>query len=575
MALTFFYPGNQQVLFTNREFHLGLLDLARESLLAGQSRHLAFLGPRRLGKTLLMKEFIQRTLGKEGIVPVYLDCQRAPLTPESFSVYYTGTILFWLLRRGKGRASAFRDISFQIKEAATLGPEIADYFYDLDRALKTTPIDQRLLLDQAFELPEFLAQTLDQRFMIFIDEFPELLQLSNYPQIGQVTELLRAVLQTQDATAYVAAGSAIGMMQAIFYDAASPLAVHFRAETLPPFTREDSYILIEKHLRDAFDSISEGIKLTIHRWSYGHPFYIGAICERLIELTRLQGAPLSAETIKQAFVLETLWQNGRLANLCRFTLEKSLERARGQSQLQLILQIVAVEDSGLTLSALASELKRSTGQTRTLLHRLMEVDLITQDGDLYDFRDPVMKLWAAYYYQGIELPVIPRQQVLSQLVTEVSQRYQRISSQLGLARKSQVRELIAAFDGQEVPGKLFGGHDHTVRLPTWKLVAPHQTPDGQLELDVVASGDVVWVAEIKWKKQPARRADLERFQAKVQTTNLPQPAVKAPATPTLWFIARAGFRESALRYARQEGILTSSEQDLQALAEKLGIRFTK
>ena len=59
MALTFFYPRNQQVLFTNREFHLGLLDLVgavREPPL------LAFLGPRRLGKTLLMKECIQRTL---------------------------------------------------------------------------------------------------------------------------------------------------------------------------------------------------------------------------------------------------------------------------------------------------------------------------------------------------------------------------------------------------------------------------------------------------------------------------------------------------------------------------------
>ena len=148
------------------------------------------------------------------------------------------------------------------------------------------------------------------------------------------------------------------------------------------------------------------------------------------------------------------------------------------------------------------------GKVTELLHRLMEVDLITQDGDLYDFRDPVGAVREPpLLFQGIELPVIPRQQVLSQLVTEVSQRDQRISSQLGLARESQVRELIAAFDGQEVPGTLFGGHDHTVRLPTWKLVAPHQTPDGQLELDVVATGDVVWVAEIKWKNQPARRAE--------------------------------------------------------------------
>ncbi len=157
-----------------------------------------------------------------------------------------------------------------------------------------------------------------------------------------------------------------------------------------------------------------------------------------------------------------------------------------------------------------------------------------------------MKLWAAYYYQGLELPAVPRQQVLDQLVAEVSQRYQRISSELGLARESQVRELLAAFDGQEVPGELFG-QSGSLQLPTFQHVAPHETADGQTELDAVAVGDAVWVVEIKWQNQPARRADLEHFLARVQAVH---PTL--PRSPdALWFIARAGFREAALRFARQ------------------------
>jgi hypothetical protein len=97
---------------------------------------------------------------------------------------------------------------------------------------------------------------------------------------------------------------------------------------------------------------------------------------------------------------------------------------------------------------------------------------------------------------------------------------------------------------------------------------PHQTSDGQVELDAVAVGDATWVVEIKWRNQPARRADLEQFVAKVQAT-FPQPP------DALWFIARAGFREAALRFARQKDILLSSGQDLQALAERLGVRFAK
>ncbi len=567
MDLTFFYPQSQQALFTDRDYHLGLLGLTRQALLAGRGQHLAFLGPRRIGKTLLIKEFIRRTLTADDrtCIPVYLDCQRAPLSPEFFATYYTGTILAWLLGRGGERTAPFHDLTFQIKEAAALGPGVADYFYELDRIFRTSPVDQRALLDRAFDLPEFLAQTLDRRFMLFFDEFPELNALSNYPQIGRVMDLLRAVLQTQERVAYVAAGSAIGMMQAIFYDPASPLAVHFRGEMLPPLTREDSYVLIEKHLAEVIGPVSEGLRLTLFRWTYGHPFYIGALCERLIEQVRLGGDTPTEASVAQAFVLETLWLNGRIANLCRYTLEKSLEHARGESLLQLILQILAAEEGGLTLTELANRLRRPTGQTRVLLQRLIEVDLVAQSGALYDYRDPVMKLWAAYYYQGLELPTAPRQQILDQLVAEISQRYQRVSSELGLARESQVRELMRSFAGQQVSGSLLGLPGAVV-LPAFRAMAAYDQQG--VEIDVLAENGESWAVEVKWQNEPATRKDLEAFVAK---------AGRLPPGPArrLWFIARAGFRDSAIRYARERGVAFSSQQDLQTLAEFLGVRFAK
>ena len=572
LDFAFFYPANQQQLFTNREQHLGQLELARESLLAGKPRHFAFLGPRRIGKTLLIKEFIRRNLKRttQDVAPVFLDCQRAPLTPESFCTYYTGTILFWLLRRGQGRASEFHEIGFQIKEAASLDPELAEFFYGLDRALKVSFADQRALLDSAFELPELIARRINRPLMIFLDEFPDLLALSNFREVGNVIDLLRSILQTQERVAYVATGSAIGMMQATFYDPASPLAVHFRTETLPPFTREDSFALIEKQLRETAGAVSEGIKVSIHRLAFGHPFYIGAICERLIELHRLQDAPLNAQTVQQAFVLEALWQNGRIANLCRFSLENSLNQVRGQSLPRLVLQVLASEEGGMTLTGMARRIKRGTAQTRTQLSRLIKVDLIVQKGSLYDFRDPVMKLWAAYYYQGLELPAVPRQRILDQLVAEASQRYQRISSELGLARESQVRELMSAFRGQTVDGALFGG-SKALRLPTFRKVTAVQIGRSGPELDAVAEGDQLWVAEIKWRNQPVRRSDLESFLAKVRNAE-----DELPASPdALWMVSQGGFRDAALRFARQKNILVSSGQDLQILAQKLSLRFSK
>ena len=334
---------------------------------------------------------------------------------------------------------------------------------------------------------------------------------------------------------------------------------------LPPLTREDSYVLIEKHLAEVIGPVSEGLRLTIFRWTYGHPFYIGAICERLTEQVRLGGGELTDASVAQAFALETLWQNGRIANLSRYTLEKSLEQARGDSLPQLILQILAAEEGGLTLTELASRLRRPTSQTRVLLQRLLEVDLVAQQGARYDYRDPVMKIWAAYYYQGLELPAVPRQQILDQMVAEISQRYQRVSSELGLARESQVRELMRSFAGQVVPGSLLGLPGE-ISLPAMQLVAGYE--QGGIEIDVLAEGDESWAVEIKWQNEPATRKDLETFWAKCGRLPKGRPQ-------RLWFIARTGFRDSALRYARENGMAFSSQQDLQRLAERLGVRFAK
>jgi len=45
--------------------------------------------------------------------------------------------------------------------------------------------------------------------------------------------------------------------------------------------------------------------------------------------------------------------------------------------------------------------------------------------------------------------------------------------------------------------------------------------------------------------------------------------------PTLWVVSGGGFKPSALSYAADAGILVSGAQDLQELAELLGMRFGK
>jgi len=570
--LDYLYPADERQLFTNREYHLSLLEMCRAELEAGRRRHLALIGLRRIGKTLILKEFILRSLQRPGdllVLPVYLDLQRIGLSPEFFATSYIGTVLYWFKERGKGRPDSYLDVATQLRVVSTLGkPQILDHLLQVDESLQRSPVPHHQLLDLAFSFPETLAAETGVRFLIILDEFQELTHLSNYPQVGDVLEIFRAVLQTQSNVAYIVAGSAITMMERIFHHARSPLFVHFRTERVGAFTREDTASLASKVLGGP--PLPEAALRTLFDWTYGHPFYVYAVADRARELAFLFRKEISDQLLREAFVLETLSSTGRIYNLCRYMVEESISQARGQTLLRLVLQLLAQSPTPLTLAELSHRLKRSTGVTRNLLNRLMEVDLVVQQDDAFDLRDPVLKIWLAYFHAGVELLAIPKREILEQLVADIGERFRRVSSELGLAKESQVRELLRAFAGQQVPGELFG-QSAPLRLPTFIQVASYQSSDGQVELDAIASGDALWVVEIKWKNQPASRADIERFLKKIRQA---QPDL--PGHPdALWFISKAGFKDSALRFARQKRILLSTQEDLQRLAEILKMRFGK
>ena len=560
--LDYIYPEEEQRFFTDREHHLEWLAWSKTLLAQGIRNHLALSGFRRVGKTVILKEFLRRHLSQNAESPVavaYLDLPRLAFTPEAFAVQYIGHLIYWLGRSGDEKLEPHFDPAFQLTAVGHYGSKaLSDHLLTFHQELQKEKPDQHLLLEMAFNWPEVWAQALNCRVMVILDEFPEILPLNNYPQIRDVIALFRAVLQAQSRVCYVVAGSMISLMERIFLAADSPLFVHFQLETVGPLGREASDQLAHKRLASLETPVPPEVLAAVYQVTQGHPFYIYATTMRVLEMASLLHRPLTPQTVQEAFVLEILSTTGRIYNLCRYVLEESLQRARGETVPQAILQVLARGTEGLTLTQLARRLKRPSGAIRQVLNWLMEVDLVEQQRDkTYLFRDPVLQLWVAYYYAGLELTAMPRQKVLDQLVAELVEKYQRVTSELGLAKESRVRELLRRFAGQEVDGKLLG-LSGSVRLPTFRRVAPYRSEDGQIEVDALAeahNGDEQWAVEIKWR---GKLAGLKEMQT------LARAAQALSARP--WFISRMGFTPQAEAYARQEGIMTSSREEIEALA---------
>jgi hypothetical protein len=566
--LDYIYPEEEQRFFTNREHTLAVLGLSRDLLVQGIRKHLAISGFRRVGKTLVLKEFMRRNMQESHASDcrlVYIDLPRLALTPESFAMQYLGYLLYWMGNDFHKRVDSFFDAPAQLAAAGRMGgntglAEFTEHVVRLHQELQKGKPDQHLLLDLAFNAPEIYARATGQQVLLILDEFPEILALNNYPQIRDVLALFRAVLQSQSRVSYVVAGSMIGLMERIFLDEGSPLFVHFQLETVGPFGRQDCDSLARKRLLILADPVPGDVLAMIYQVTRGHPFYIYATCMRVIENVSLLHKPLTPSTVQEAFTLETLGSTGRIYNLCRYVLEQSLQNVRGETMPQAVLQVLAQETAGMTLTEISAHLKRHTGAIRQMMNWLVDVDLVEQrDDKKYSYRDPVLQVWVAYYYSGLQLTGLPSQKVLSSLVVELMEKYERAANELGLAKESQVRELLQAFSGQEVDGKLLGIHGR-INLPVFERVASYLSPDGQVQVDSVAESNVAennerWAVEIKWRGRLTGKKELEKLAANARSLG---------ARP--WFISKSGFTQEAAEYARQSGMMFSSQADLEALA---------
>jgi len=536
--------------FTNRVSELTTLALVADDLLVGRPRHVALFGLRRIGKTLVCQEQMRRLHASGKVIPVYLDLQDLASSPELFTQRYVGLSCFWAVDHGEGPADPYLSATDLMQTNAGSLSVVTRTAAALINEMSKQKVDYTTLLNIAFDFPERLAEALGRPLMVFLDEFPELLTLGSFPGVGDPLKHFRAALQRQTRVAYVITGSAVSATEHIVQDHQSPLFLQFRALELHPFTPEDTQALTEKLV----GRLSPAAQAAIHTYTFGHPFYVTALAERVRELAAGATEAVSPELVSQAFVLEALENRGQIYGYCRYLYDISLQKARGYGVLKALLQILAIED-GLALSEVASRVRRQASAARDYLRRLMEVDLLVERQGRYFYADPVFRYWVAQTTKGVAIEGFPRQEELKALVADLAERFARASTQLGRAKESEVRELLRKLAGRTVPGAYLG-QTNPIPVPAFTRIEPYRSPDGQTEIDALAENGERWAVEVKWRQKRVGRRELDQLMT-----------AAAGLQARAWCVSQAGFAPEALTFAAEKGVLISNAEDLAALAK--------
>ncbi|MCD6189070.1 MAG: ATP-binding protein, partial [Thermococcus sp.] len=289
-------------MFVDRRIELKALHSAYDSLKKGEKVNIAIIGPRRVGKTALLLEFKEKT---QGVIP-YLNLQRVG-SLESFIFAYTRELLYEL-------ASAL-DMKTERSELLTWDDLlILSANLNVDREVKAI---KEGTLETLFEMQESILEKTEQKAVFILDEFQEVLNFKGF------LEMMRAVTEKQRNIAYFVSGSAVRMMEEILAPK-NPFFGQFRRIYLRGLPKEDTIVLAKTTLeRSGVDTTHSALEL-IYNLTQGHPFYVLALCRRLIE----EGfEKIRRKDIHYAFLTELLSEKGDIYMHLEYLFNESLSRA--------------------------------------------------------------------------------------------------------------------------------------------------------------------------------------------------------------------------------------------------------
>ena len=372
-----------------RSYYLDLLDKNTNSLQKGTAKNIALLGSRKSGKTSIVKEHLKNA---KGIVPIYIDLEKISLNPENFSIEFIGNIIFHYLKKPLSEYKKTSWLEHLLKTQSQVGKNAFSLIKTIENELLKIKPDQRLLVESAFRFAETWGKETNKKFLIVLDNFENLLDLNNFSQIKDILSIINF---DSENVSYIATSSAIKQSLASLKK--------FECYEIKNLEKSEAAELIKSIIEKAEQKTID----EIFALSNGHPFVTILISKKYNE----------TKDVKKAFLIELLQKNKGIYNYCNDSLNYYYNRARGQTLLKIILKVIANEE--LRLSEIAKRIYRSAPVTKSILERLMEVDIIYKKDNKFYFSDNVLRLWLKLTSHGYEFDELPDDKTLDEAAKEL------------------------------------------------------------------------------------------------------------------------------------------------------------
>ncbi len=514
--------------FSSREMTLELLRKRVEGFENGNKQNVALIGPKYIGKSTLLLKFYYEMLACRRVVPVYLELRKEPF--QLLEKRFIESILSYFRIKYGG------DFDEHFPENH---PEFHEHISKLTRSSRRS---HEQTLSELFELLDELRKETGLPVVFILDEFQKL----SLCRIKNPYLMLGENIMAQKEVMYLVSSSTIKKAKDILDNDLSLLFGNFEVHEPGCFSSREAFLFARQNLRGW--TVSNELLGFIISITGNNPFYMESI---LGDIQR--GACIARETrispdTACGAVANQL--HNPAASLHQFflnTVASSID-FRSAQDFELLL---AVANGFKKSSQIAKAVSKSASQTTRKLEKFICADIMKRFGQVYDYSDPLLKLWMSFVYKKLCFSFKPVQDESAREETKgfLQGMYSSFLLYHSMDTGGRLRKLFELFDNDSV--ELAG---RSVKLPKFRSVLNMTKPGFEIPVFASSGNRAVWA--LGYAGEKASEGEINGFLSKLP--GFPKTGVKV-------FLCLGGIETDAKLLAKEKEIWLWTVEDLNVL----------
>ncbi len=480
------------------------IDLRISAHLKGYRQNLGIIGAEGLGKSHLLAEVYHSHASSAALIPLYLNLRTLDFD------HLLDRWLTALLTSAVANRNIEPSLNFQalIQTAESFIPETVQKIRQLKKWFRKGE-RHTAAVRELFGLASSLAEETGKKILLMMDEFQELERL----QVPDPFALLGKEIMVGKETLYIVTSSKPDRIREIFRHKLSLLFGNFEVIDMAPLGFDETVQFI--HQRMPQPKLSSLQKKFLIRMTDGIPVYLERFLDRFSQSpVSSEDGSLSDENFILAFFEELIGPGGNLSLLFENRLSRCNRIAKDASV--FIKALLAMSSGRRKILGIATFIERKTQDTKKILQRLVQEEIIHKRGSFYILEDYLYRFWLREVYQTVLHSHAPgSSEPHAHLLRALKEAFKRIEQEEKLDITGKVESLFREFRND-----LVELNQKRTRFPQFSEIAFRPT-NGRVFPLFARNPDVRWICQIA--NQPVQEEDvhffmedLKRFRKKVQ-----------------------------------------------------------